>query len=96
MLSGKVTFKCSNVECQEVMHVNSSDFDIDCTWSDENRGMGQENGYEGNITINCPACGEEIEVKYEYTEYPIGSPNFEDGPNFNKEVTVLENTLTIY
>lgn len=96
MLSGKMKFKCSNKECSEVIELDSSDFDFQNTWSDEDRGMGTEEGYEGEVQLVCPNCNEEYEVSYEYTEYPIGAPNFEDGPKINKTVEILENTLTIF
>ncbi|MEI5994803.1 hypothetical protein [Candidatus Enterococcus mansonii] len=96
MLSGGAKFKCSNRECSEIIELNSNDFDFQNTWTDEDRGMGSEEGYEGEAQVVCPNCNEEYEVSYEYTEYPIGAPNFEEGPKFNKNVDILENTLTIF
>lgn len=96
MISGKASFKCSNKDCCEKIIINGSDFDIESTWTDNDRGMGSEEGYDGTLNVTCPNCGEKIEVLFEYTEYPAGAPNFEDGPKFDKKVSEVESTLTIF
>lgn len=96
MISGKASFICSNKDCDENFVVNGSDFDVQNTWTDEDRGMGAEEGYEGTLNVTCPKCGEEIEVTFEFTEYPVGAPNYEDGPKFDKEVSDVKSTLSIF
>lgn len=94
-LKGKVSFRCSNSECSEIMEIDADEFNMDCIWSDEGN-MGPKNGYEGVVYKTCPNCEEEIGVSYKFVEYPIGNPDFIEGPSFDKDVEVLKNTLDVY
>lgn len=96
MLSGTLCFTCGKDGCNESIKIDSGEFDFQNTWSDEERSMGTEEGYEAAVYVACPNCGEEYEVSYSYSEYPIGAINFEDGPHFDKEVKKIKSTLTVF
>lgn len=96
MLSGELIFTCGKNNCGGVLKADSSEFDFENTWSDDDRGMGSEEGYEALIEKKCPNCGEEYDIGFTYTEYPVGALNYEDGPTFNKEVKDVKSTLTVF
>lgn len=96
MLSGELFFTCGEKDCNGIIRVDSSEFDFENTWSDDDRGMGSELGYDAVLEKKCPKCGEEYNVSYSYTEYPVGALNFEDGPNFDKAVKDINSTLTVF
>lgn len=96
MLSGKLIFKCGKGNCGGILKADSSEFDFENTWIDDDRSMGSEEGYEAMLEKKCPNCGEEYSISYTYTEYPVGALNFEDGPNFDKEVKDVKSTLTVF
>ncbi|MRI70265.1 hypothetical protein FDP56_07510 [Enterococcus casseliflavus] len=96
MLSGDLVFICGKSNCGGTLEADSSEFDFDNTWTEEDRGMGSEEGYEALIEKKCPNCGEEYKISYTYTEYPVGALNFEEGPMFDKEVKDVQSTLTVF
>ncbi|MDP3269808.1 MAG: restriction endonuclease [Legionella sp.] len=75
LLSGTAAIECTN--CQNLLLIDASDLDIDQVGSDE-RQMGAEIFYSGDINIVCPKCNNDIKLGYEASEYPIGVPNFSD------------------
>lgn len=68
-----------------------SDMDFDCVDSDE-REMGTESEYEGVLDTKCDECGNEISLKINIWEYPVGAFNDweheEDGATILEEPTV--------
>ncbi|WP_415367942.1 hypothetical protein [Erysipelothrix rhusiopathiae] len=91
-LKGTLLFKC---HCGNEVKVNSNDFDFVNTWSDEDRGMGTEFGFDSEIDPTCTLCGKSHTIKFEYTEYPVGAINYEN-LIIDKDVEVLESTLTMF
>lgn len=80
----KIKLTCDS--CGELHSVDTSEFDYDAVDSDE-RQMGTETTYEGELTITCE-CGAEISVTHRVWEYPEGSP-----PN-HEEVDIDGGTAT--
>lgn len=75
--------------CQKVHQINAKEIDFAPVDSDE-RQMGTEITYEGNVEIECN-CGQNIEVNHLFWEYPEGVENHKE-----TEVSggsVVENTL---
>lgn len=68
-------FKCD--ECGIIHKYQELDFDLDfdCVGSSE-RNMGSENQYIAEESFKCE-CGNEIEVKFEVWEYPVGIHNYD-------------------
>lgn len=96
MLNGNLIFTCGNSNCGGIMEADSSEFDFENSWADEDRSMGPEVGYEASVEKKCPNCGEEYIIRYGYSEYPVGALDSEDGPIFYKEVKDVKSTLTIF
>jgi len=74
-LEGVATLECE--ECLNQLTIDGYDIDIEAVSSSE-RGMGTEVGYEGTCEYVCPKCHNEIVVRYEAWEYPVGSFNYGD------------------
>lgn len=75
VLSGSAKIECK--KCCHCFHIDASDLDVDQVGSDE-RQMGQEVFYGGDVELNCPKCGNSIIISYEASEYPIGAPNYSE------------------
>ena len=73
--SNYLKFKCNS--CGRIHKYDESEFnlDFDCIGSSE-RNMGTENQYQAEEHFKC-SCGNEIEVKFEVWEYPIGVHNYD-------------------
>lgn len=67
--------KCQ--KCRKVSTLDRDDLSIEELYSNE-RSMGLEIAYGGEIEFPCPKCGNNIEVMYEAYEYPAGSLNHSD------------------
>ncbi len=74
-LSGIAEISCN--QCSHSFSIDATDLDIEQTGADE-RQMGTEIFYSGEVEVGCPKCHNLIEVTYEASEYPIGSPNYHD------------------
>ena len=74
-MANEISFKCDC--CDEVLTVEYEELDVQQVGSDE-RQMGVEITYAGEAEIECSQCEHPNTVKYECTEYPIGSPNFDE------------------
>lgn len=74
-LSGIAEIKCD--KCGNCFNIDASDLDVDQVGSDD-RQMGAELFYAGQVELECPTCRNRIEVSYEASEYPIGIPNYSD------------------
>lgn len=100
-LNGKLKFRCTEDNLVDLIEVAAEDFDFENTWTDEDRGMGSEMGFEATVEAYCPNCNKEYQVYYMYTEYPVGAPNYEEFSIKDKNgeevnVEILENTLTVF
>lgn len=91
-LKGSLVFKCN---CGEKIEINSSDFDFDNTWTDEDRGMGDEIGFEAEVYSACPSCDKVHTIKYEFSEYPVGAINYEN-LIIDNDIEVVLSTLTMF
>lgn len=75
--------------CSNVHQIDGQEISFAQVGSDE-REMGEEIGYEGNIEVACN-CGNAIEVSHAFWEYPAGVEHYKE-----TEVrggTIVENTL---
>lgn len=100
-LSGHLIFRFLGEGNQSLIKVNAEEFELENTWTDEDRGMGSEIGYESVVEINHPSNDKKYQIRFECSEYPVGAPNYEDlsiidenGDSANVEI--IENTLTIF
>lgn len=64
-------------ECGHSFHIDIADLDFQEVGAEE-RQMGAEIFYSGEVELNCPKCGNLIEVSYEESEYPVGVPNYNE------------------
>ncbi|MCH4167696.1 MAG: hypothetical protein LKF42_00455 [Streptococcaceae bacterium] len=94
-LTGFVIVKCGKSLCDGTVESDSGEFDLQQTWTDEDRGMGEEIFYSAEVYKKCPECGEEYTLSFECSEYPAGAPNYEDF-GVNKDAKVIKNTLSIF
>lgn len=83
LLSGFSEIKCN--QCGTLFKIAAEDLDVDQTSADE-RQMGTELLYTGQIDLECPTCNTEIELSYEASEYPLGVPNFSETHSKGAEV----------
>lgn len=74
-LSGIAEISCN--QCNHSFDIDAADLDIEQTGPDE-RQMGAEIFYSGEVEISCPKCRNHIEVTYEASEYPVGVPNYHE------------------
>lgn len=74
--SNYLKFKCNS--CGRIHKHNESEFDLEfeCIGVSE-RNMGIENQYEAQEHFRCN-CGNDIEVRFELWEYPIGVHNYDN------------------
>lgn len=70
----KGTFSLTCSVCGKRHDFDEDDADFDATSGGE-RQMGPETGYNWEYSFNCDKCNNEIEIKYEVWEYPIGAFN---------------------
>lgn len=75
ILSGIAEIECKR--CGKSFLIDASDLGVDQVGSDE-RQMGAEIFYAGEVELECPTCRNEIKVSYEASEYPVGMPNYSD------------------
>lgn len=75
--------------CQKTHQIDANEITFEQVDSDE-RQMGAEITYEGNVEIQCD-CGQNIEVNHLFWEYPEGCENCKE-TNVSGG-TVVENTL---
>ena len=64
-------------KCGHSFHIDAADMDLEQVGVDE-RQMGAEIFYSGEVELNCPKCRNLIEVSYEASEYPVGVPNYNE------------------
>lgn len=75
VLSGIAEIKCD--KCGNSFSIDASDLDVDQVGADE-RQMGAEIFYAGEVKLQCPTCRNAIEISYEASEYPVGVPNYSE------------------
>jgi|GEM_PF-377247 len=73
--SNYLKFKCNKCGRIHKYHESEFDLDFDCIGGSE-RNMGTENQYQAEEHFEC-SCGNEIEVKFEVWEYPVGIHNYD-------------------
>lgn len=75
-VTGTFSLTCS--KCGAIHNFQPDDTDFDIRFSHE-RQMGEENGYVWEQTFICDndGCENEIGIKYQVWEYPIGAFNHE-------------------
>lgn len=74
-LSGIAEIKCD--KCEKSFSIDATDLDFDQVGANE-RHMGAEIFYAGEVELQCPKCRNTIEVSYEASEYPVGVPNYSE------------------
>jgi len=74
-LSGIAEIKCD--KCGKTFSIDAADLDVDQTGADE-RQMGTEIFYAGEVDLQCPKCRNAIAVIYKASEYPVGVPNYSE------------------
>jgi predicted RNA-binding Zn-ribbon protein involved in translation (DUF1610 family) len=72
-ITGKAEFTCSN--CGKEYSLEHDDFDFQAESGSE-RGMGEETQYVSEHIQQCDSCGQEIAIKFEVWEYPVGIINY--------------------
>jgi hypothetical protein len=70
-----IRLTCNN--CGTDYQFEDSELDFDCVSSDE-RQMGPENEYVGQIEFDCDKCKNHITVEFDFWEYPIGALNYSE------------------
>lgn len=74
-LLGIAEISCN--QCNHSFGVDAADLDIEQTGADE-RQMGAEIFYGGEVEVICPKCRNSIDITYEASEYPVGMPNYHE------------------
>lgn len=72
MITGKASFYCS--KCGTKYSLKQEDFDFQAESCSE-RGMGEETQYAFEYQRQCDSCDQDIEIKFEVWEYPVGIVN---------------------
>lgn len=71
-----LSFKCNN--CAKIHKYKASNFNLDFDYvGGSERSMGTENQYVAEENFKCN-CGNDIDVKFEVWEYPLGVHNYDD------------------
>jgi len=74
-LSGTAIIECQ--KCSNELAIDGSDICMDAVSSEE-RGMGPEVGYEGELECECPKCGNNVLIRHSAWEYPVGALNYSE------------------
>jgi restriction system protein len=74
-LSGIAEIKCD--KCGNPFRIDASDMEAYEVGMEE-REMGAEVFYAGDVALECPKCRNAIEVTYDASEYPVGMPNYSE------------------
>lgn len=75
MLYGAAEFTCS--QCGHSLTVDSELVDLELVGADE-REMGPEIIYRGEVDVVCVECNQPISLSYDASEYPIGIANYQE------------------
>jgi hypothetical protein len=82
-----IKIQCNN--CKKIHQTDVKEIYFEQISSDE-RQMGAEITYEGNVEIQCD-CGQNIEINHLFWEYPKGVENYKETEVFSG--IIVENTL---
>lgn len=88
---GKAVYRCD--KCNVKHYLNNDDFDFQVESSDM-RSMGEENQYVAEFSENCHLCNNEISLRFEAWEYPVGILN--STSETAKGAEILESKIDIY
>lgn len=69
-----IRLECNN--CGTIHEFQDNQLDYACVATDLYREMGQENEYEGLLTISCNNCGNPIAIEFRFWEYPPMALNY--------------------
>ena len=75
IVNGTFSLICNKCGKQHYFADDEADFEAT---SGSERQMGSENGYTWEHTFYCGECDNEIEIKYEVWEYPVGAFNYDN------------------
>lgn len=90
-ITGKATYKCKKCGAKHYLH--DEDFHFEAQSGSE-RGMGEGIQYGYELETECHNCGNDINLKFDVWEYPVGILNME-----NEEATgaeIIESDFDIY
>lgn len=88
---GKAIYRCN--QCNVKHYLNNDDFDFQIESCDI-RNMGEENQYVAEFSENCHQCNNEISLRFEAWEYPVGILNSTNETATGAEI--LESDIDIY
>jgi hypothetical protein len=74
-ITGKASYEC--LSCGVVHFLHNEDFNFESE-SSSYREMGQETQYAAEFNEECQKCNNDIEIKFEVWEYPVGIINMTD------------------
>lgn len=90
-IEGKATYQCSKCGAKHYLH--DEDFHFEAQSGSE-RGMGEEVQYGSELETECHNCGNEMHLKFDVWEYPVGILNMTDEDASGAEI--LESNFDIY
>lgn len=90
-ISGEATYKCNSCGAKHYLHGDDFHFEVE---SGSERGMGEEVQYSYELEEECHNCGENIQLKFEVWEYPVGIINMTNEDASGAEV--IESDFQIY
>ena len=74
---GSLLIRCD--DCGELFTLDTDELEFE--WEGgvvADRGMGYESQYDSEHNIECPHCGNDIELKFQVWEYPMGAFNYQN------------------
>lgn len=90
-ITGKASYEC--LSCGTVHFLHNEDFNFESE-SGSYREMGQETQYAAEFNEKCQKCNNDIEIKFEVWEYPVGIINMTDSEISGAKV--LDSDFGIY
>lgn len=90
-ITGKASYEC--LSCGAVHFLHNEDFNFESE-SGSYREMGQETQYAAEFNEKCQKCNNDIEIKFEVWEYPVGIINMTDSEISGAKV--LDSDFGIY
>lgn len=88
---GKATYKCDRCGAKHFLHDDDFYFEAE---SGSERGMGEETQYICELDKQCHNCNNDIQLKFEVWEYPVGIINMTNEDSSGAEI--LESDFDIY
>jgi len=74
-INNDMVVRCEECGCENIILGTEIEFEVT---SVEERGMGEEIGYDADEVRNCQNCGNEIAISITAYEYPLGVLNYDD------------------